>query len=79
MLCQIVYGLKAIHNANFIHRDFHSGNIILSDQKCHIGDLGLSQSANNTPLKHNEIYGVVPYIAPEVFNGAPFSKASDIY
>ncbi|CAI2178838.1 2675_t:CDS:2 [Funneliformis geosporum] len=38
---------------------------------------GLSQPANDT--SNNEIYGVVPYIAPEIFNGDSFSKASDIY
>ncbi|CAI2180801.1 4603_t:CDS:2 [Funneliformis geosporum] len=78
MLSQITYGLKTIHDANFIHRDFHSGNILLIDLECQIGDLGLSQPATNT-ISNDEIYGVIPYIAPEVFNGAPFSKASDIY
>ena len=28
---------------------------------------------------NNEIYGVIPYVAPEIFNGKPFSQASDIY
>ena len=72
--------LESIHNANFIHRDFHSGNILLGIeyvQHCQIGDLGLSQPANITPL-NNEIYGVIPYIAPEIFTGATFSKESDI-
>ena len=38
----------------------------------------MSQPANNTSL-NNEIYGVIPYIAPEIFKGATFSKESDIY
>jgi serine/threonine protein kinase len=45
---------------------------------CKIGDLGLSRSANDTS-KNNEIYGVIPYIAPEIFKGSAFSKESDIY
>jgi serine/threonine protein kinase len=62
-----------------MHRDFHSGNILLSSyQSWLICDLGLSQPANGT-LKNNEIYGVVPYIAPEIFTGSAFSKESDIY
>src|SRR5205814_1674157 len=79
------FRLQIIHNNNYIHRDFHSGNILLScsefslpDQDWQIGDFGLSQPANNT-LSNNEIYGVIPYIAPEIFNGAKFSKESDIY
>ena len=39
--------------------------------------MGLSQPANNT--SNNEIYGVIPYIAPEILKGAAFSKESDIY
>jgi serine/threonine protein kinase len=37
-----------------------------------IGDFGLFTI-------NNEIYGVIPYIAPEIFSGSKFSKASDIY
>ncbi|RIA92242.1 kinase-like domain-containing protein, partial [Glomus cerebriforme] len=75
------FRLEIIHDANLIHRDFHSGNILLGvkfDQDCYIGDLGLSQPASET-LFNNEIYGVIPYVAPEVFNGAKFSKSSDVY
>ncbi|GBB83435.1 hypothetical protein RclHR1_10160004 [Rhizophagus clarus] len=46
-----------------------------------ISDLGLSQpvqTLDNT-LIDNNIYGILPYIAPEIFKGARFSKASDIY
>jgi serine/threonine protein kinase len=40
--------------------------------------LGLTRPANNT-LSNNGIYGVIPYIAPEVFKGVGFSRESDIY
>ncbi|EXX74916.1 kinase-like domain-containing protein [Rhizophagus irregularis DAOM 181602=DAOM 197198] len=70
-------GLERIHNNNVIHRDLHSGNMLLSNF-WKVGDLGLSQPANNT-LSNNEIYGVIPYIAPEIFKGAAFSKESDVY
>ncbi|RIA83790.1 kinase-like domain-containing protein [Glomus cerebriforme] len=78
ILFEIASGLSNIHRRNFIHRDFHSGNILLSEKSWKIGDLGLSQHANNT-LSNNEIYGVIPYIAPEIFKGVTFSKESDIY
>ncbi|PKY28192.1 kinase-like protein [Rhizophagus irregularis] len=82
-LWQIARGLETIHKANFIHRDFHSGNILidLSYDKAHqwqIGDLGLSQHEGSAS-SNNEIYGVIPYIAPEIFKGSTFSKESDVY
>ncbi|RIA90663.1 kinase-like domain-containing protein, partial [Glomus cerebriforme] len=91
MLWQISEGLETIHDVNFIHRDFHSGNILFDyknggityeriyvKHQWKIGDLGLSQPANNTS-SNNEIYGVIPYIAPEIFKGSAFSKESDVY
>src|SRR5438045_5306094 len=86
------FRLESIHNFNFMHRDFHSGNILFdlnNDLKNNysqlkerrqwkIGDLGLSQSANNTS-SNDEIYGVIPYIAPEIFKGSSFSKKADVY
>ncbi|RIA91096.1 kinase-like domain-containing protein [Glomus cerebriforme] len=83
MLWQISEGLETIHDVDFIHRDLHSGNILFDDKaskryKWKIGDLGLSQPANNTS-SNNEIYGVIPYIAPEIFKGSAFSKESDVY
>ncbi|GBB90991.1 hypothetical protein RclHR1_18080001 [Rhizophagus clarus] len=84
ILSQISEGLETIHQAEFIHRDFHSGNILSNDyhsSKRHqwqIGDLGLSQPVNK-PSSNNEIYGVIPYIAPEIFKRSSFSKESDVY
>ncbi|PKC09967.1 kinase-like protein [Rhizophagus irregularis] len=43
-----------------------------------ISDLGLSQPADK-PVKSDEVYGVLPYIAPEVLRGKPYTKAADIY
>uniref|UniRef100_U9T1I5 Protein kinase domain-containing protein n=1 Tax=Rhizophagus irregularis (strain DAOM 181602 / DAOM 197198 / MUCL 43194) TaxID=747089 RepID=U9T1I5_RHIID len=43
-----------------------------------ISDLGLSQPADK-PVKSDEVYGVLPYIVPEVLRGEPYTKAADIY
>ncbi|PKB96760.1 kinase-like protein [Rhizophagus irregularis] len=82
ILYDISLGLQNIHRTNFVHRDLHSGNILVDlpsyYETCKIGDLGLSRHANGTS-SDNEIYGVIPYIAPEIFKGSAFSKESDIY
>ncbi|EXX76856.1 Ssk22p [Rhizophagus irregularis DAOM 197198w] len=77
-LWKILEGLNVIHKNHFIHRDFHSGNILIAHQTWLICDLGLSLPANYS-LSNNEVYGVIPYIAPEIFKGGAFSKESDIY
>jgi serine/threonine protein kinase len=68
-----------------MHRDFHSGNILFDpkgkrtlNDDWKIGDLGLSQAVNSES-SNNEVYGVIPYIAPEIFRGSIFSKEADIY
>ncbi len=77
----IITGLKYIHDVNIIHRDFHSGNIFFeSIYNVIIGDLGLSKSATESlDDNNNEIYGIIPYMAPDIFNGHKYAKKSDIY
>src|SRR5687768_9914641 len=74
----IVKGLEAIHKMDIIHRNFHSGNILVGKFGLKIGSLGISKPAN-VSSDDEEIYGVIPYIASEVFQGQKYAKASDIY
>ncbi|RHZ61605.1 hypothetical protein Glove_346g115 [Diversispora epigaea] len=77
-LCDIVEGIKEIHKKKIIHRDLHSGNILVSQLYAIISDLGFSQPASNGSRK-SQIYGIIPYMAPELFRYQPYSYASDIY
>ncbi|RIB21455.1 kinase-like domain-containing protein [Gigaspora rosea] len=81
LLQSIASDLQIIHSRDIIHRDLHSGNILLNNFKsAYIADLGLSISANIMPKsKYDGIYGILPYVAPEVLNNQPYTKASDIY
>ncbi|MCE8163182.1 MAG: serine/threonine-protein kinase [Candidatus Moeniiplasma glomeromycotorum] len=45
--------------------------------KCYITDLGLCRPASET--NNEKVFGVLPYIAPEVLRGRPYTQASDIY
>jgi serine/threonine protein kinase len=86
-LYNIISGLKNIHEAKIIHRDLHSGNIFFSKSKyinrieCYpyIGDLGISKSATECTNNNNENYGIIPYMAPEIFLGHNYTESSDIY
>jgi serine/threonine protein kinase len=83
MLICIIKGLEEIHETKMVHRDFHTGNILsryafMDDYSsmC-IADMGSCGKADNTD--ENNIYGVMPYVAPEVLRGHPYTQAADIY
>src|SRR6266496_5258776 len=62
-LCDIISGLIEIHNAELIHQDYHSGNILMTANKSPItGDLGLSKSAiestESSDNESKEVYGI---------------------
>ncbi|RIB19748.1 kinase-like domain-containing protein [Gigaspora rosea] len=77
----IASDLLIIHSQDLIHRDLHSGNILLNSFKsAYIADLGLLITTNIASKSNSDgIYGVLPYIAPEVLNKQPYTKESDIY
>ncbi|KAG9284963.1 hypothetical protein G9A89_009773 [Geosiphon pyriformis] len=83
--CSIVSGLIAIHSAGMVHRDLHSGNILQyslesSNDWISICGLGLCHPSNNeAKAVEKKMYGVIPYIPPEVLSGKKFTKKGDIY
>ena len=82
-LYTIALGLCSIHEKGLIHHDFHCGNILVNNsslKKCYslITGLGLSKPANSQS-EDKKIYGVLPYVAPEVLRGKEYTQASDIY
>jgi serine/threonine protein kinase len=87
-LLSIINGLYTIHKQNLVHGDFHSGNILNKAVRHHqddtyhpaglVSDLGLSRPVNYQK-EEGQIFGVLPYIAPEVLQGKPYTQASDIY
>ncbi|RHZ73592.1 hypothetical protein Glove_230g2 [Diversispora epigaea] len=83
-LWDLSHKLMNIHELDIVHQDFHPGNILSYSFKSDllISDFGLSKliGANpNNPEKKN-IFGVLPYIAPEVLSGEKeYTKAADVY
>jgi serine/threonine protein kinase len=79
LLRKIILGLKVIHESNLTHGDFHDGNILLSEDynEIFIIDLGLCKPISG--LQDSDIYGVLPYMAPEILRRKPYTPESDIY
>src|SRR4051794_15812108 len=80
-LRRIAGGLEDIHMKKLIHHDFHCGNILCDNIRSFITDLGLCKPANVNPSQsdNKNIYGVLPYVAPEVLRGKEYTQANDIY
>src|SRR6266498_2141791 len=80
ILGNIINGLDHIHNQKIIHRDFHSGNILYQNEDdIVISDLGISKSSTESIDHDDKIYGIISYVAPEIFQGQKYTTASDIY
>ncbi|GBC01702.1 hypothetical protein RclHR1_00430019 [Rhizophagus clarus] len=78
LLVSIINGLKIIHKNQKVHRDLHIGNILCNGgySAC-ISDMGLCGEVDN--IDKTKIYGVMPYVAPEVLRGCIYTHAADIY
>jgi serine/threonine protein kinase len=89
VLGNIIKGLKKIHDNKMVHCDFHTGNILILDRAVFYGesknavnevcisDMGLCGEVDN--MDKTKIYGVMPYVAPEVLKGEPYTQAADVY
>src|ERR1044072_6259718 len=79
ILKSIISGLEHIHEQEIIHRDFHSGNILYENEyDIVISDLGISKSSTES-IDNDKIYGIISYVAPEIFQGQKYTTSSDIY
>jgi serine/threonine protein kinase len=74
----ICLALSNIHVHRLVHKDLHPGNIFIDFTFAYIGDFGFCMPANENFTKKN-IYGVMPYMAPEILRGKPHTLASDVY
>jgi len=85
-LCQ---GLEALHSIGLVHRDFKPGNAMLARRgnvtQAVVMDLGLALRPDESLHGHpkltlaGHIVGTPGYMAPEQFEGATVSAATDIY
>ncbi|UZO06916.1 uncharacterized protein OCT59_027221 [Rhizophagus irregularis] len=70
--------LKCLHNSQDITADFLRE---IGTHKMILKYIGLCRPANVKPSQNErkELYGVLPYVAPEVLRGKEYTQESDIY
>ena len=82
MLWAISAGLNFIHERDLVHGHLHGGNILVKNEMdsidTKITDTGLHGPVDKQ-ISSNQVYGVIPFVAPEIFNGSKLTKESDIY
>ncbi|UZO03958.1 uncharacterized protein OCT59_024357 [Rhizophagus irregularis] len=84
---QLAYAVSCLHNEGIIHRDLHSGNILVHQNIIKLADFGLSKRIGASSNFQSKLFGMVPYVDPKSFskrrnnNNQMFSlnEKSDVY
>jgi len=77
-LWQILEALAYLHQHGIVHRDLKPDNILVVGQHVRLLDFGLAMVQDPRRPSH-EVAGTLAYMAPELLQGMPASKASDLY
>jgi NIMA (never in mitosis gene a)-related kinase len=74
----LLFGVKALHSKNVLHRDLKAANVFLTSNKTlKIGDFGISKVLDNTSAK--TFVGTPYYLSPEVCENRPYNLSSDLW
>ena len=85
ILLQVANALDALlsHNPPVLHRDLKGANVLVEKGnnrfKAFLADFGLAQGLDEEEKEGGGMVGTVPWMAPELFDGEPFSHACDVY
>lgn len=76
----ISIAMSYLHSKKIVHRDLTSKNILLDSQwTAKVADFGLSRIIIEDRDKISNSTGCLPWIAPEVYSGQPYTELSDVH
>ncbi|PKY48085.1 kinase-like protein, partial [Rhizophagus irregularis] len=79
---QVTEGIKFLQGEKILHRDLHSGNIVVHQGEAKIIDLGIAKSTETqTNIHSKSVFGVIAYIDPKRLDNCSYeyNEKSDIY
>jgi serine/threonine-protein kinase len=78
---ELLSAIACVHDHGVLHRDIKTGNVLLDkDGHARLTDFGLARLEDSTQItRTNEVVGTLRFLAPELIEGKPASRQSDLY
>ena len=79
--CQMILGVKYLHEHNIIHRDLKTANILLfnREQTIQIADFGISRILPSKKTRPGTQIGTPRYMGPELMSSKPYTFQIDMW
>ncbi len=82
LAAELLAALASIHDHGVLHGDIKSANVLLDREgHAHLTDLGLARLEDSAPARGADetIVGTLRFLAPELLEGEPASRQSDLF
>lgn len=78
---QLLAAVACLHDHRVLHRDIKCGNVLLdAEGNARLSDFGLARAETPPPTPPaEEVAGTLRFLAPELLDGQPASRQSDLY